>query len=84
VKTTPKTNNVEDAVAWAAAQEVSRSEAVKLAAATKAKRKNSQSPMSSEAVRKILVPSPLRRHTGAPTAARPPRGHHEEAPQRPL
>jgi hypothetical protein len=74
MKTTPKSNNVKDAMAWAAAQEVSRSEAVKLAAATKAKRKNSQSPMSSKAVRKILVPfpSPSRRHTGAPSAAAPP------------
>jgi hypothetical protein len=73
VKTAPKSNNLEDAVAWQAAQEVSRSEAVKLAAATKAKRKSSQSPMTSEAVRKILVPSPypLRRLTGAPSTTAP-------------
>jgi hypothetical protein len=44
LKTAPKSNNLEDAVAWQAAQEVSRSKAVKLAAATKAKRKKLQSP----------------------------------------
>jgi hypothetical protein len=70
VKASPRSSNLQDAVAWAAAQEVSRSEAVKLAAATKAKRKAGISPMTSEVVRKILVPvtSPSRRPPGSLTA----------------
>jgi hypothetical protein len=74
VKSTPKSSNLQDAVAWAAAQEVARSEAVELAAATKAKRKAGISPMTSEVVRKILVPvtSPSRRPPVPQTAKGPP------------
>jgi hypothetical protein len=58
-KSSPKSSNLQDTVAWAAAQEVSRSEAVKLAAATKANCKSAISPNDLRGCKENLRPCNL-------------------------